>query len=144
MAKSSKCYGLLAPSPLKGFRFGRLNFQATAMIRLITFDVLHTLVTPRLPVYVQYAQTFEPFLGQLQPERIKASFKTGLFVNSSILSVFVFRQCSCKQIRILNVECVSLPIATCQLHMSYAISSSPMDPRSACTIIKCNDDRCQG
>jgi len=34
-------------------------------------------VTPRLPIYVQYAQTFEPFLGRLEPDALKTSFKTG-------------------------------------------------------------------
>jgi len=47
-------------------------------IRLVTFDALHTLLTPRLPVYVQYAQTFEPYLGIVEPEAVKRSFKTAL------------------------------------------------------------------
>lgn len=47
------------------------------MIRLITFDALHTLLTPRLPIYVQYAQTFAPHLGALQPAAIRGAFKTG-------------------------------------------------------------------
>ncbi|KAI0743842.1 HAD-like domain-containing protein [Daedaleopsis nitida] len=47
-------------------------------IRLVTFDALHTLVTPRLPVYVQYAQTFEPYLGALDPGALKQSFKSAL------------------------------------------------------------------
>jgi len=47
-------------------------------IRLVLFDALHTLVTPRLPIYVQYAQTFEPFLGRLEPDALKTSFKTAL------------------------------------------------------------------
>ena len=46
-------------------------------IRLVTFDALHTLVAPRLPVYVQYSQTFEPYLGVLEPGKLKVSFKTG-------------------------------------------------------------------
>ena len=46
-------------------------------IRLVTFDALHTLVTPRLPVYVQYAQTFEPYLGALDPAALKSAFKSG-------------------------------------------------------------------
>ncbi|KAI0645440.1 HAD hydrolase subfamily IA REG-2-like protein [Trametes meyenii] len=48
------------------------------VIRLVTFDALHTLVKPRLPIYVQYAQTFEPYLGSLDPNAIKTSFKTAL------------------------------------------------------------------
>ncbi|KAI0633338.1 HAD hydrolase subfamily IA REG-2-like protein [Trametes polyzona] len=47
-------------------------------IRLVTFDALHTLVTPRLPIYVQYAQTFEPYLGKLDPGALKSSFKIAL------------------------------------------------------------------
>lgn len=46
-------------------------------IRLVTFDVLHTLITPRWPIQVQYAMEFEPYLGVLDPKSIKSSFKTG-------------------------------------------------------------------
>ena len=46
-------------------------------IRLITFDALHTIITPRHPVHVQYSQVFAPFLGVLPPERIKKSFTKG-------------------------------------------------------------------
>jgi len=48
------------------------------MIRLVLFDALHTLVTPRLPIFVQYSQAFEPFFGRLEPESIKSSFKIAL------------------------------------------------------------------
>ncbi|PPQ97387.1 LOW QUALITY PROTEIN: hypothetical protein CVT26_006621 [Gymnopilus dilepis] len=47
-------------------------------IRLVTFDALHTLITPRLPIYVQYSQVFEPYIGSLPPDRIKDSFKVAL------------------------------------------------------------------
>ncbi|EMD37729.1 hypothetical protein CERSUDRAFT_114362 [Gelatoporia subvermispora B] len=47
-------------------------------IRLVLFDALFTTVTPRLPVYVQYSQTFEPYLGRLDPTALKSSFKTAL------------------------------------------------------------------
>ncbi|TCD62797.1 hypothetical protein EIP91_006390 [Steccherinum ochraceum] len=47
-------------------------------IRLVTFDVLHTIVTPRLPIYVQYSLVFEPYLGSLEPDVIKKSFKIAL------------------------------------------------------------------
>ncbi|KAJ3988495.1 HAD-like domain-containing protein [Lentinula detonsa] len=47
-------------------------------IRLVTFDVLHTLITPRWPIHLQYAMVFEPYLGQLDPDSIKSSFKTAL------------------------------------------------------------------
>lgn len=48
------------------------------VIRLITFDVLHTIITPRLPIHVQYAEVFAPFLGHLDPNSIKQSFKAGV------------------------------------------------------------------
>lgn len=44
-------------------------------IRLVTFDALHTLLTPRRPIYDQYSEVFSPFLGVLSPELIKRSFK---------------------------------------------------------------------
>ncbi|KAI0081274.1 HAD hydrolase subfamily IA REG-2-like protein [Panus rudis PR-1116 ss-1] len=47
-------------------------------VKLVTFDALHTLVTPRLPIYVQYSQTFEPYLGALDPTSLKSSFKSAL------------------------------------------------------------------
>ncbi|KIK40958.1 hypothetical protein CY34DRAFT_763556 [Suillus luteus UH-Slu-Lm8-n1] len=47
-------------------------------IRLVTFDALHTLVTPRLPIYVQYSQIFAPYLGVLEPGLLKQSFKVAL------------------------------------------------------------------
>lgn len=47
-------------------------------IRLVTFDALHTLVAPRLPIYVQYSQTFAPYLGVLEPGMLKQSFKVAL------------------------------------------------------------------
>ena len=46
-------------------------------IRLVLFDAFSTLLVPRLPVYVQYSQTFEPYLGTLEPNVIKSSFKSG-------------------------------------------------------------------
>ncbi|KAK7687114.1 hypothetical protein QCA50_009616 [Cerrena zonata] len=47
-------------------------------IRLVTFDALHTLIKPRLPIHVQYSQTFEPYLGVLDPGALQRSFKTAL------------------------------------------------------------------
>jgi hypothetical protein len=52
------------------------------VVKLITFDSLHTLVQPRLPIYLQYSQEFKPFLGELAPEGIKAAFTTGSFLLS--------------------------------------------------------------
>jgi hypothetical protein len=47
-------------------------------LRLVTFDALHTIITPRLPIHVQYSQTFSPYLGHLNPDSIKWSFKVGM------------------------------------------------------------------
>ncbi|PFH51562.1 hypothetical protein AMATHDRAFT_142395 [Amanita thiersii Skay4041] len=47
-------------------------------IRLVTFDALHTLIIPRLPIHVQYSQVFQPYLGTLEPDSIKKSFKVAL------------------------------------------------------------------
>ncbi|RDB25020.1 putative uncharacterized hydrolase C7D4.05 [Hypsizygus marmoreus] len=44
-------------------------------LRLVTFDALYTIIIPRLPVHVQYSQTFEPYLGTLQPDAIRESFR---------------------------------------------------------------------
>jgi hypothetical protein len=46
-------------------------------IRLVTFDALHTIITPRRPIHVQYSEVFAPFLGVLDPNSIKRSFKIG-------------------------------------------------------------------
>lgn len=47
-------------------------------IRLVTFDALHTIISPRHPIHVQYSQVFAPFLGVLPPESIKKSFTKAL------------------------------------------------------------------
>jgi len=47
-------------------------------IRVVTFDALHTLLTPRKPIYDQYSETFGPFLGVLEPDSIQRSFKIAL------------------------------------------------------------------
>jgi hypothetical protein len=49
----------------------------TNRIRLVTFDALYTLLTPRKPVYVQYSEILAPFLGALEPDSIQKSFKIG-------------------------------------------------------------------
>jgi hypothetical protein len=46
-------------------------------LKLVLFDALHTLVQPRAPVFLQYAQVFEPHLGRLSTDAIKRSFKSG-------------------------------------------------------------------
>ncbi|KAI0829620.1 HAD hydrolase subfamily IA REG-2-like protein [Trametes gibbosa] len=48
------------------------------VLRLATFDALHTLVTPRLPIPTQYAHTLAPFLGALDPDALGRSFKSAL------------------------------------------------------------------
>jgi len=48
------------------------------VLKLVLFDALHTLLTPRLPIYVQYSQTFQPFLGALDPTALKQSFRAAL------------------------------------------------------------------
>lgn len=53
-------------------------------IRLVLFDAFSTLLVPRLPVYVQYSQTFEPYLGTLEPEKLKESFKIGAVARISV------------------------------------------------------------
>ncbi|KAF8557597.1 HAD hydrolase subfamily IA REG-2-like protein [Imleria badia] len=47
-------------------------------IKLVTFDALHTLVTPRRPIYVQYSEVFAPFLGVLCPNALQRSFRASL------------------------------------------------------------------
>jgi len=47
-------------------------------IKLVTFDALHTLITPRRPIYVQYSDVFAPFLGVLSPAALQRSFKATL------------------------------------------------------------------
>src|SRR5437899_12520419 len=48
------------------------------MIRLVTFDALHTLITPRKPIHVQYSEVFSSYLGTLPPDAIARSFKLGV------------------------------------------------------------------
>ncbi len=48
------------------------------MIRLVLFDALFTLVTPRKPISTQYAEAFKPFFGALDERRVKSEFKQGL------------------------------------------------------------------
>ncbi len=56
-----------------------LKILTSMAIRLVTFDVLHTIITPRLPIHVQYSEVFAPFLGHLDPNSIKRSFKVGVY-----------------------------------------------------------------
>jgi hypothetical protein len=52
--------------------------RPVAMIRFVTFDALHTLITPRKPIHVQYSEVFRPYLGSLPPDAISRSFKLGV------------------------------------------------------------------
>ncbi|KAJ7287432.1 HAD-like domain-containing protein [Mycena rebaudengoi] len=47
-------------------------------IRLVTFDLLHTLIAPRYPIHIQYSRAFEPWLGTLDPQALKHSFRAAL------------------------------------------------------------------
>ncbi len=47
-------------------------------IRLVTFDALFTLINLREPAHVQYARAFRPYLGELDPDAVKSSFKGAL------------------------------------------------------------------
>ena len=49
-------------------------------ISLVTFDALFTLLKPRAPLHVQYADVFRhTSLGSLNPDDIKSSFKQGRY-----------------------------------------------------------------
>jgi len=47
-------------------------------IKLVLFDALYTIVKPRAPIHVQYAQVFKPYLGTVDPMRVKTAFKIAL------------------------------------------------------------------
>ncbi|KAG1716631.1 hypothetical protein ID866_509 [Astraeus odoratus] len=49
-----------------------------SVIKLVTFDALHTVLTPRSPIYVQYSEVFAPFLGVLSPASLERSFRSTL------------------------------------------------------------------
>ena len=57
---------------------GQLTARSSGMIRFVTFDALHTLITPRKPIHVQYSEVFRPYLGTLPPDAISRSFKLGV------------------------------------------------------------------
>ncbi|KAJ7217956.1 HAD hydrolase subfamily IA REG-2-like protein [Mycena pura] len=50
----------------------------TSKIRLVSFDLLHTLIVPRHPIHVQYARALEPFVGLLDAQALKYSLHTAL------------------------------------------------------------------
>ncbi|KIY53950.1 HAD-like protein [Fistulina hepatica ATCC 64428] len=50
----------------------------TSRIRLVTFDAVHTLIKARVPFNVQYANAFRPYLGEVDPDAVRVSFKKAL------------------------------------------------------------------
>jgi hypothetical protein len=70
------------------FAFASLGLPMRS-IKLVLFDALHTIITPRLPIHVQYAQALQPYVGQLEPLRIKSGFKKGIFTHDHLQS-FIF------------------------------------------------------
>ncbi|KAH9485461.1 Haloacid dehalogenase-like hydrolase domain-containing protein 3 [Psilocybe cubensis] len=48
------------------------------LVKLVTFDALHTIITPRLPIHEQYSRVFSPYVGDLDPTKIKQSFRVAL------------------------------------------------------------------
>ena len=46
-------------------------------VKLVLFDALYTIVKPRSPIHIQYAQVFESYLGTVDPMRVKAAFTVG-------------------------------------------------------------------
>lgn len=46
-------------------------------VKLVLFDALYTIVKPRAPIHVQYTQVFEPYLGKVDPMRVKDAFNIG-------------------------------------------------------------------
>ena len=77
---------LIINPPFVTLSFARSQ-QRQMTISLVLFDALHTLVKPRAPIFLQYANVFEPHLGKLNPDAIKSSFKTGKIRNISCLSL---------------------------------------------------------
>lgn len=63
--------------PASFLTLGHEARETMGRIHLVTFDVLHTIISPRQLIHVQYAEVFKPYVGPLEPDAIKASFKTG-------------------------------------------------------------------
>lgn len=61
-----------------------IRVYSMTLIKLVLFDALHTIITPRLPIHVQYAHVFQPYLGVLDPTRVQIAFKTGVYRGSQI------------------------------------------------------------
>ena len=50
-------------------------------VKLVLFDALYTIVKPRAPIHVQYTQVFEPYLGKVDPMRVKDAFNIGTCIS---------------------------------------------------------------
>lgn len=51
-------------------------------IRFVTFDALYTIIKPRAPIPVQYAEAFATAgLGTLDPQAVGRAFKDGMHVS---------------------------------------------------------------
>jgi len=85
---STACGSAPAPTAVRETFSKSLRVQ---MIRFVTFDVLHTLITPRRPIHVQYAEVFSPYLGTLPPDAIARSFKLGVPLLSTNLYIVFAR-----------------------------------------------------
>jgi hypothetical protein len=49
-------------------------------VTMVFFDALGTLIMPRRPIHVQYAEVFDPYLGKLEPSSIQNAFKKGVYI----------------------------------------------------------------
>ena len=56
-------------------------------VKLVLFDALYTIVKPRAPIHIQYAQVFESYLGTVDSMRVKAAFKIGARISHHVLAV---------------------------------------------------------
>ncbi|KAF7315579.1 Haloacid dehalogenase-like hydrolase domain-containing 3 [Mycena indigotica] len=52
--------------------------MSASKIKLVSWDLLHTLVLPRYPIAVAYQRSFEPFLGRLDLAALERSFPIAL------------------------------------------------------------------
>ena len=80
-----------------------LGLQWLMTIRLVLFDAFNTLVTPRAPIFIQYASVFEPHLGKLNPDAIKSSFKIGEILDGPFMKTiqfFMYMKKALKQVQI--------------------------------------------
>lgn len=78
--RASQCSLALGPSD-RVICAGAITHRVAenrSMKRFVTFDALHTLITPRKPIHIQYAEVFSPYLGTLPPDAIARSFKLGV------------------------------------------------------------------